>query len=176
MFLLAVLTLLTIVAALMYLIEGEENGFSDIPTSFYWAVVTLTTVGFGDIAPKTAFGRAAASVVMIIGYGIIAVPTGIVTVELTRRPRLHGQRAMPDLQPDRSRCRCTLLQALWRSLAAGTGVDSWADRSAGWVVIDARDSRPRTPRPLFPPAGSWNRVSSEPTRIPNRHFTSGADS
>jgi voltage-gated potassium channel len=86
-FLLSVLTLLTIVAALMYLIEGEENGFTDIPTSLYWAVVTLTTVGFGDIAPKTPFGRALASLVMITGYGIIAVPTGIVTVELTRAGR-----------------------------------------------------------------------------------------
>jgi voltage-gated potassium channel len=86
-FLLSVLTLLTIVSALMYLIEGEENGFVDIPTSLYWAVVTLTTVGFGDIAPKTPGGRALASLVMITGYGIIAVPTGIVTVELTRAGR-----------------------------------------------------------------------------------------
>ena len=86
-FLLSVLTLLTVVSALMYLIEGEENGFVDIPTSLYWAVVTLTTVGFGDIAPKTGVGRALASLVMITGYGIIAVPTGIVTVELTRAGR-----------------------------------------------------------------------------------------
>jgi voltage-gated potassium channel len=83
-FLLSVVALITIVAALMYLVEGPENGFSDIPTSMYWAVVTLTTVGFGDIAPKTHGGRALASVVMILGYGIIAVPTGIVTVELAR--------------------------------------------------------------------------------------------
>jgi voltage-gated potassium channel len=92
-FLLSVLTLLTIVAALMYLIEGEENGFTDIPTSLYWAVVTLTTVGFGDIAPKTAYGRALASVVMVTGYSIIAVPTGIVTVELTRAGRGTPPRA-----------------------------------------------------------------------------------
>jgi voltage-gated potassium channel len=86
-FLLPVLTLLTIVAALMYLIEGPENGYADIPTSLYWAIVTLTTVGFGDIAPKTPAGRALASLVMIIGYSIIAVPTGIVTVELARAGR-----------------------------------------------------------------------------------------
>lgn len=86
-FLLSVLTTLTIVAALMYLVEGPANGFTDIPTSLYWAVVTLTTVGFGDIAPKTFEGRALASLVMILGYGIIAVPTGIVTVELTRAGR-----------------------------------------------------------------------------------------
>jgi voltage-gated potassium channel len=93
-FLLSVVTLLTIVAALMYLIEGEEHGFVDIPTSLYWAIVTLTTVGFGDIAPKTGIGRALASLVMIAGYGIIAVPTGIVTVELTR-----AGRAAPLRQP-----------------------------------------------------------------------------
>jgi voltage-gated potassium channel len=89
-FLLSVLTLLTIVAALMYLVEGPANGFVDIPTSLYWAIVTLTTVGFGDIAPRTPYGRALASVVMIIGYSVIAVPTGIVTVELARGGRGRG--------------------------------------------------------------------------------------
>jgi voltage-gated potassium channel len=86
-FFLSVLTLITIIGALMYLIEGEENGFTDIPTSIYWAVVTLTTVGYGDIAPKTSLGRALSALVMIIGYSIIAVPTGIVTVELSRAGR-----------------------------------------------------------------------------------------
>ena len=99
-FFLAVTTLLIIVGALMYLIEGPENGFVDIPTSIYWAVVTLTTVGYGDISPRTPAGRAAASLVMIIGYSIIAVPTGIVTAELTRQSgpaRLPG-RTCPDCQ------------------------------------------------------------------------------
>jgi voltage-gated potassium channel len=86
-FLLSVLSLQLVVAALMYLIEGPENGFTDIPTSLYWSIVTLTTVGFGDIAPKTTEGRFLASLVMIMGYGIIAVPTGIVTVELSRAAR-----------------------------------------------------------------------------------------
>ena len=86
-FLLVVLTLLVIIGSLMYLIEGEENGFTDIPTSIYWAVVTLTTVGYGDISPKTPVGRTVAGAVMILGYGIIAVPTGIVTAELTRAGR-----------------------------------------------------------------------------------------
>jgi voltage-gated potassium channel len=86
-FLIAVLTLLVIIGSLMYLIEGEENGFTDIPTSIYWAVVTLTTVGYGDISPKTTIGRTLAGAVMILGYGIIAVPTGIVTAELTRTGR-----------------------------------------------------------------------------------------
>jgi len=86
-FLFAVLTLLVVIGSLMYLIEGEENGFADIPTSVYWAVVTLTTVGYGDIAPKTAVGRTLSAAVMILGYSIIAVPTGIVTAELSRAGR-----------------------------------------------------------------------------------------
>ena len=83
-FLGTVLTLVLIIGALMYLVEGEENGFSNIPQSVYWAIVTLTTVGYGDIAPGTVLGRLLASTVMIIGYAIIAVPTGIVTVELAQ--------------------------------------------------------------------------------------------
>jgi voltage-gated potassium channel len=83
-FLLTVVTLVVIIGTLMYVVEGEANGFTDIPTSIYWAVVTLTTVGYGDLAPKTALGKALASIAMLLGYGIIAVPTGIVTLELTR--------------------------------------------------------------------------------------------
>lgn len=83
-FLFTVLTLVIVFGSLMYLIEGEENGFTSIPRSVYWAVVTLTTVGYGDISPKTGLGQVLASVIMILGYGIIAVPTGIVTVELSR--------------------------------------------------------------------------------------------
>ncbi|CAN5172623.1 ion transporter [soil metagenome] len=83
-FLLSVLSLVFIMGTLMYLIEGEENGFTSIPLSIYWAIITLTTVGYGDIAPLTVVGRALASIIMIIGYSIIAVPTGILTAELTR--------------------------------------------------------------------------------------------
>lgn len=83
-FLLTLFTLVIIIGAVMYVVEGEANGFRDIPTSIYWAVVTLTTVGYGDVAPRTALGQMLASVVMLLGYGIIAVPTGIVTIELTR--------------------------------------------------------------------------------------------
>tara|TARA_B110000037_G_scaffold206316_1_gene252124 strand:+ start:92 stop:949 length:858 start_codon:yes stop_codon:yes gene_type:complete len=83
-FVLSVLTLVTILGAAMYLIEGAENGFTSIPKSVYWAIVTLTTVGYGDISPSTPLGQVLASVVMIMGYGIIAVPTGIVTAEITR--------------------------------------------------------------------------------------------
>jgi len=83
-FLFAVFTLVIIFGALIYLIEDPESGFTSIPRSFYWAVVTLTTVGYGDISPKTDFGQALSAIIMIIGYGIIAVPTGIVTAELTQ--------------------------------------------------------------------------------------------
>jgi voltage-gated potassium channel len=83
-FLLAILLLVMILGTLMFAVEGPENGYTSIPESIYWAIVTLTTVGYGDIAPKTPIGQAIASVVMILGYAIIAVPTGIVTVELAR--------------------------------------------------------------------------------------------
>jgi voltage-gated potassium channel len=83
-FLGTVLTLVLIVGTLMYLIEGEANGFTSIPTSVYWAIVTMTTVGYGDIAPQTVVGQILASAVMIMGYAIIAVPTGIVSVELAQ--------------------------------------------------------------------------------------------
>lgn len=86
-FLSAVLTLVVIFGALMYVIEGEANGFTSIPTSIYWAVVTLTTVGYGDISPKTALGQGVAALIMILGYAILAVPTGIVTVEMARIPQ-----------------------------------------------------------------------------------------
>jgi voltage-gated potassium channel len=83
-FLLTVLSIVIITGTLMYLIEGPENGFTSIPISIYWSIVTLTTVGYGDIAPKTVLGQAVASFIMITGYGIIAVPTGIVTSELNK--------------------------------------------------------------------------------------------
>ncbi|MGW8180476.1 MAG: ion transporter [bacterium] len=83
-FLCSVATLVIIFGSLMYVIEGEENGFTSIPRSVYWAVVTLTTVGYGDIAPKTSLGRFVACLVMLLGYSIIAVPTGIVTVAMSR--------------------------------------------------------------------------------------------
>ncbi len=86
-FLLSVLTLVIFLGSLMYLIEGEENGFTSIPRSIYWAIVTMTTVGYGDISPKTPLGQALAALVMVVGYGIIAVPTGIVSAELALRRR-----------------------------------------------------------------------------------------
>jgi len=82
-FLFTVLTLVIILGSLMYLIEGAQNGFTSIPRSIYWAIVTLTTVGYGDISPQTNIGQMLAAGIMILGYSIIAVPTGIVTVELS---------------------------------------------------------------------------------------------
>ena len=78
-FLFYVLTLVIILGSVMYLVEGEESGFDNIPRSIYWAIVTLTTVGYGDISPQTNLGQVIAAMIMIMGYSIIAVPTGIVT-------------------------------------------------------------------------------------------------
>jgi len=86
-FLATVSTLVTVFGTLMYVIEGPEHGFSSIPKGIYWAIVTLTTVGFGDIVPKTPLGQMVSSLVMIIGYSIIAVPTGIFTAELANAMR-----------------------------------------------------------------------------------------
>ena len=94
-FLLAMTTIVVVVGTLMYVVEGPAHGFTSIPTAVYWAVVTLTTVGYGDISPRTPLGQALASVVMILGYGIIAVPTGIVTAELTAGGRASDDRAAP---------------------------------------------------------------------------------
>ena len=86
-FLFTVFILSIIFGTIMYLIEGEENGFTSIPESVYWTIVTLTTVGYGDIAPGTTIGRFIASIIMIMGYGIIAVPTGIVSAEMAQKRR-----------------------------------------------------------------------------------------
>ena len=88
-FLFFVLTMVVIVGAVMYLVEGKPSGFDNIPISIYWTIVTMTTVGYGDIAPQTVLGRVIASIVMIMGYGIIAVPTGIVSVELAQTAGRH---------------------------------------------------------------------------------------
>jgi len=109
-FLFAVLTIVIIVGALMYQIEGEANGFTSIPSAMYWAIVTVTTVGYGDISPKTVPGRLLASLLMIVGYGIIAVPTGIVTFEFARASTATPRRTCSacGLQPhdqDAQHCR-----------------------------------------------------------------------
>ena len=96
--------MVTVIGSLIYVIEGEENGFTNIPTSIYWAIVTLTTVGYGDLSPKTALGQFFASIVMIMGYGIIAVPTGIVTVELGKTvAKQFSTQICPELSQRRTR-------------------------------------------------------------------------
>lgn len=110
-FLLAVLTLVMIIGSMMYMIEGEAHGFTSIPRSVYWAIVTLTTVGYGDIAPQTDLGRFLAAMVMILGYGILAVPTGIVSVELARAESLEVSTkvcptcALEGHDPDAAHCK-----------------------------------------------------------------------
>jgi voltage-gated potassium channel len=96
-FLFAVIMVVLVIGTLMYLVEGKDSGFTSIPAGIYWAIVTLTTVGFGDITPVTTFGKFIASFVMIMGYGIIAVPTGIVTFEIASSIKsAREKRVCPD--------------------------------------------------------------------------------
>jgi len=83
-FLLSIMIIVTVLGSLMYVIEGQGNGFENIPKSIYWAIVTLTTVGYGNVIPATALGQFISAFIMILGYAIIAVPTGIVSAEFTR--------------------------------------------------------------------------------------------
>ena len=97
-FVFTVVAVVFVMGTIMYLVEGEGNGFTSIPASVYWAVVTLTTVGYGDIAPRTGLGRFIASLIMIMGYGIIAVPTGIFSMELRQAARAKEARACPNCE------------------------------------------------------------------------------
>ncbi|MGB0837648.1 MAG: ion transporter [Flavobacteriaceae bacterium] len=104
-FMYAVAIITVVLGTLIYLIEGPEHGFTSIPKSIYWAIVTLTTVGYGDLAPMTPLGQLVASIIMILGYGIIAVPTGIVSSELGNEPSkgtLHCDTCMEDQHIDKS--------------------------------------------------------------------------
>lgn len=110
-FICALITIVIIFGALMYVIEGPEHGFTSIPTGMYWAIVTMATVGYGDLAPATPFGRLITSVLVLIGYSIIAVPTGIYTAELasTLKPKRRHVRCkecgLPEHEPDAWHCR-----------------------------------------------------------------------
>lgn len=88
-FFISVAILVTIFGALIYMIEGPQNGFTSIPKSIYWAIVTITTVGYGDLVPQTPLGKAIASLTMLMGYSILAVPTGIITAELHQEMNAH---------------------------------------------------------------------------------------
>jgi len=110
-FFMFVIGMVTIMGTLMYMVEGKASGFSSIPQSIYWAIVTLTTVGYGDITPATVLGKMLASVIMILGYSIIAVPTGIVSSEMTAikyhagTERVCGGCGLPDHELDAKYCR-----------------------------------------------------------------------
>lgn len=103
-FLFAVLILCIIFGTLMYLVEGEDSGFSSIPVSVYWCIVTLTTVGFGDIAPVTPPGQFIAAIIMILGYGIIAVPTGIVTAQYANQNKKNQEPENPKIHLNSQSC------------------------------------------------------------------------
>lgn len=100
-FLFFIINIVIIVGTLMYLIEGPEHGFNSIPSSIYWAIVTMTTVGYGDISPETPLGQFIASLVMIAGYAIIAVPTGIVTAEMMKNPGSSNTQVCPNCLHDK---------------------------------------------------------------------------
>lgn len=110
-FIATLMTIVVIFGALMYVVEGPENGYTSIPTAMYWAIVTVATVGFGDIAPATSLGRFVTSILIVIGYSIIAVPTGIYTAELARSMQPRRQRVrcaecgLPDHESDAWHCR-----------------------------------------------------------------------
>ncbi len=109
-FLFGVITLVFMLGSVMYLVEGAQSGFTSIPRSVYWAIVTLTTVGYGDIAPVTPLGQFIAAIIMIMGYAIIAVPTGIVSVELAREAREVSTQVCPSClreghDPDAVHCK-----------------------------------------------------------------------
>jgi voltage-gated potassium channel len=99
-FLFTVIVLCIILGTVMYMVEGPENGFTNIPVGIYWTIVTLTTVGFGDITPQTPLGQFISMVIMILGYGIIAVPTGIVTSEIISRKGDHNTQRCPNCHAD----------------------------------------------------------------------------
>lgn len=105
-FMIAVLTIVMIIGGLMYIIEEEQNGFTSIPRSIYWAIVTITTVGYGDISPQTNFGQLLASFLMLIGYAIIAVPSGIVTASVInlsdkseKKSKINCRRCQTSIKP-----------------------------------------------------------------------------
>ena len=99
-FLLFVVSLVTIVGASIFFIEGPANGFTSIPISIYWAIVTMTTVGYGDIAPLTPLGQILSSVLMILGYGVIAVPTGIISTEMAKLDKKESKCPQCDINAE----------------------------------------------------------------------------
>ena len=134
-FLSAVIMVVLILGTLLYVVEGPEHGFTDIPTSMYWAITTITTVGFGDITPKTDLGRLIASVIMLLGWGTLAVPTGIVTAEMTARHHARhaaGAARLRAMRDRRLRARSELLPAVRRPAAQGGACAPLVARAAAF--------------------------------------------
>jgi voltage-gated potassium channel len=118
-FIFTVLAVVFVMGTLMYLIEGEANGFTSIPHSVYWAIVTLTTVGYGDMTPQTPLGRFVASLIMIMGYGIIAVPTGIFSMELRQAAKAKEARVCANCETVESDRAARFCRRCGKPFAAG---------------------------------------------------------
>lgn len=139
-----VLMVVLVAGTLMYVVEGPEHGFTSIPTAMYWAITTMTTVGFGDITPRTDLGRLIASSMMLLGWGVLAVPTGIVTAEMSAQRRSSPDEIGPELT----------LRAPWQAGASrrcsscdtvGHDVDARFCRRCGSALPDSSPDSPRTP-------------------------------
>lgn len=149
----AIVAIVVIVGALMYVVEGEEHGFSNIPISIYWAIVTLTTVGYGDMSPKTPLGQLLSCIVMMLGYAIIAVPTGIVSVQLHNTANaINACKKCGEKSHDRDSAFCRMCGA---SLLApptisnsGSAQNLNTSPNSGRRSTDAIEQRPQVPDKL----------------------------
>ncbi|HSC89785.1 MAG TPA: ion transporter [Polyangiaceae bacterium] len=150
----AVFTIVIIVGSAMYLVEGPSHGFDNIPQGMYWAIVTMTTVGFGDITPETPLGRVLAAVLMLMGYGILAVPTGIVSAEMVRARDSTSQASTSQASTTRGAAfgLAALDHVNLRTARLALLTDFYLD------VLDLR----RGPRPNFPFAGAWLYLGDRP--------------
>lgn len=143
-FILTVLTMVVVFGSLMYVIEGPDTGFTSIPKSIYWAIVTLTTVGYGDLTPATPLGQSVAALVMIMGYGVIAVPTGIVTMELGEANRARANtRTCPECSAEGHRQESSFCFRCGSRLYRSVRDD---DAPAGGLS-DSPDAQPPEPPP-----------------------------
>ncbi len=129
--------LVTIFGSLIFIVEGPENGFTSIPKSIYWAIVTITTVGYGDLVPQTNLGKALASITMLLGYSILAVPTGIFTAELHQEMQSHKVLV---------KCLIALKLDMTRTLSTVNIVEaSWPTRTNEWFEVKVKIEGKRAP-------------------------------
>ena len=185
-FLTLVLSIAVVMGALLYLIEGEATGFTNIPRGMYWAVGTMTTVGYGDIAPTTVLGQIAAAGLMVLGYAIIATPTGIVSAEpvQARQPSTGVDAGLSRLQCRGPRCRRGLLQVLRRAPlshhdveVASQGRERWSQAETRlvrrpWAGINTRGHGVgHSGVPAEPPRGALGKAPSKQAAPPPRRAT-----